>query len=194
MPSKKSSGKQKRFIKPKIRTLIIALVSVIGLGVFQKELLPMINMLTDYIAGVLFREPLLPGSVVTVYDGDTFTMSGENGEIVRVRLYGIDAPEISQAFGVDSRNYLASLIEGKTVALEVADLDRYGRTVGIISVDNESVNERMLATGNAWYYESYCKKYFCRKWKNIAASARTNRSGLWKDKSPVAPWEYRRKS
>jgi endonuclease YncB( thermonuclease family) len=192
MPPKIPRNKQKRFIKPTIKALIAALLTVIGLGAFHKELLPVINVLADYIAGVLLREPLTPGSVIAVYDGDTFTMSGGNGETIRVRLYGIDAPEIAQTYGEDSRNYLASMIEGKTVALEVADLDRYGRTVGLIYADNESVNEKMLATGNAWYYESYCKKYFCRKWKNIAAAARADKAGLWKYETPIAPWEFRR--
>jgi endonuclease YncB( thermonuclease family) len=184
--------KLKSTAKTKIKGLIIAIISIIGLGAFHKELAPLAKIVSDYIVDILLRAPSVPGSVASVHDGDTVTLAGEK-EDVRIRLYGIDAPELSQAHGKAARDYLASIIENKAVSVEVIDIDRYGRSVGVITADNESVNLKMLETGNAWFYESYCKKYFCGKWKKAAATAKEKKVGLWKDKNPTPPWEFRRK-
>ncbi|MDR2400725.1 MAG: thermonuclease family protein [Deferribacteraceae bacterium] len=184
-------GGSKKLLKSNIKAVIIALISIFGLGVFHKELLPAVNLLSDYLASVILRGPTVPGSVIKVHDGDTFTMTGEK-EDIRIRLYGIDAPELSQEYGETARDYLASLIEGKTVALEITEIDRYGRNVGLITADNESVNLEMLKSGNAWFYGSYCKKYFCRKWEAAAESAKREKKGFWKEGEPDPPWKYRR--
>jgi endonuclease YncB( thermonuclease family) len=186
------AAKRRSAAKAKIKGLIIAIISIIGLGAFHKELAPLAKTVSDYIVDILLRTPSVPGSVTAVHDGDTLTFAGEK-EDVRVRLYGIDAPELSQAHGEAARDYLISIIENKSVSVEVIDIDRYGRSVGVITADNESINLKMLETGNAWFYESYCKKYFCGKWKKAATAAKEKKVGLWKDKNPVPPWDFRRK-
>ena len=51
--------------------------------------------------------------VVKVSDGDTITVLTQNKESIKVRLYGIDAPETKQDFGKASKQYLSSLIAGR---------------------------------------------------------------------------------
>src|SRR5210317_295356 len=70
--------------------------------------------------------------VVSVTDGDTIKVfNAEQGQ-VKIRLYGIDTPEKGQPYGKAAGKYLASLIAGATVEVEIVTTDRYGRTVGII--------------------------------------------------------------
>lgn len=68
----------------------------------------------------------LTGRVVGVHDGDTITMLDASHTQHKIRLAGIDAPELGQAYGKASRNHLAERIAGQTVTVEWHKLDRYG--------------------------------------------------------------------
>lgn len=134
------------------------------------------------------------GKVVRVLDGDTYeVLHGQ--ERVRVRLYGVDAPEKAQAFGQVAKNY-GGRIFGRQV--EVADMatDRYGRTVGIITVAGErkAFNQELIEAGMAWVYGAYCKEAWCPAWSRIEGEARAARKGLWADARPQPPWLFRRRS
>ena len=73
----------------------------------------------------------LTGQVVKIADGDTVTILVV-GDQVRIRLFGIDAPERGQDYSRKSREALADLVFEKEVRVVVHDKDRYGRTVGDI--------------------------------------------------------------
>ena len=130
------------------------------------------------------------GKVISVYDGDTITVSTMDNQKVKIRLYGIDAPELKkQPYGAASRNYLQRLILNKTV--EVTDLgkDLYGRTVGKIFYKNEYINLKLVSNGYAWHYKS-----FARNDIDLAEAqevAKSHEKGLWKNDLSVAPWEWR---
>jgi len=130
------------------------------------------------------------GQVVHVADGDTITVS-RNAQRVKVRLYGIDTPEKSQYYGQNAKQFTSSQIMGKTVEVEEIDIDRYGRTVGLVSVGDLILNRHLIEYGYAWVYDRYCKRPFCSEWKSLEAEARENRRGLWKNPNVMAPWEYR---
>lgn len=134
----------------------------------------------------------LTGKVVRVADGDTVTVLVDGNQQKRVRLYGIDAPEKRQAFGQKSREALARIVAGKTVSVDVIDVDRYGRSVGVITTDGINANREMINSGLAWVYTRYCKKTFCREWESLEQSARRAKRGLWRDGNPVPPWEWRK--
>lgn len=122
-----------------------------------------------------------------VMDGDTFR-SGST----RVRLWGIDAPEKGQAHADESRARLKELCEGKAVRLEIKDTDQYGRKVAIVWLGKKNINLQMVEEGLAWHYA-----YFAPDAKNLAAAekaARKARRGLWQDKNPVNPYEFRKQS
>ena len=72
------------------------------------------------------------GRVVGISDGDTIRVLRGNDPI-RVRLYGIDAPERKQAFGTGARQYAGDLAYSKVVRVEVRDRDRNGRTVADVT-------------------------------------------------------------
>jgi endonuclease YncB( thermonuclease family) len=142
----------------------------------------------DYTKGDTIR-----GKVVKVADGDTITVLVAGNKQVRVRLYGIDAPENKQAFGRKSGDYLKELVATKEVTVKVRDIDRYQRVVGEVSIFGSfrSVNLLMVEAGLAWHYVRYARND--HELAQAEQRARFRRVGLWADKDPVPPWEFRRK-
>lgn len=139
--------------------------------------------------------PSLAGEfiVTRVYDGDTITVSGEGKEL-KIRLYGIDTPEITQWYGQNAKQFTSSQVFGKTVSVDPIDIDRYGRTVALVSVGDLVINRLLVEYGYAWVYDRYCKKSFCAEWKQLEEEARTAKRGLWKNPNVIPPWEYRQSS
>jgi endonuclease YncB( thermonuclease family) len=132
------------------------------------------------------------GVVVGVSDGDTITVLHE-GKGEKIRLYGIDTPEKGQAFGKKAKQFTSRMVYGKNVEVEAKDTDRYGRTVSLISVDGQSLNEALIKNGFAWVYRKYCKEVFCEDWLNFEIIARYGKIGIWSESNPTPPWEYRKK-
>ena len=131
----------------------------------------------------------LVGKVVAVTDGDTITVLVEQRQ-VKVRLNGIDAPERRQPFGVKSREALAALVHEKDVRVETSGEDRYGRTLGTVFVGECNVNREMVRNGLAWHYKRYSKD---EELAELEVKAREAKIGLWADKDPVPPWEWRKR-
>ena len=133
--------------------------------------------------------------VLKVSDGDTINIQKvENGQFVgeelRIRMYGMDAPEKSQDYGPESRQALEKLVAGKTLSIEVKNKDRYGRTVAIIYVDGKNINEEMVKTGNAWWYQEYAKND--TQFEEYQKNAKQKKLGLFSRKGYIEPWVYRR--
>jgi endonuclease YncB( thermonuclease family) len=141
-----------------------------------------------------FADTLI-GKVIKVADGDTITILDHTNTQHRIRLQGIDAPEKSQPFGNASRKHLASLVAGKSVTVEWGKRDRYGRIVGFVIVDGQDVNLEQLKAGMAWFYHYYQNELTPEDRKRYAQAedkARADRLGLWQDRNPIPPWEWRR--
>ena len=133
------------------------------------------------------------GEVVGVADGDTITVLTTDFERIKVRLYGIDCPEKGQPYGVEAKDYLNSMVYGKTVDVRVLDVDRYSRYVGLVSLEGADVNDLMVAGGYAWLYTQYCNdQTACAKFKASEDDARRRKKGLWGDSGAIPPWEWRR--
>lgn len=128
------------------------------------------------------------GKVIRVSDGDTILIQSGSQKI-RVRMYGIDAPELKQKYGEESKKYLEKRIMDKNVDIKVINQDQYGRKVGKVFYKNKDINLEMLETGNAWFYEYHAKheKDYRKAFKN----AKEQRLGLWKDKNPQNPRNFR---
>ncbi len=134
----------------------------------------------------------LSGRVVGVADGDTITVL-VNKKGTKVRLYGVDAPEKKQAFGQRAKQFTSNLVFDRDVRVSVVSMDRYQRTVGIVTrKDGVNLNEELLSNGWAWWYEHYAKRE--QRYAALEKKARDSAMGLWSEKDPVPPWEFRRKS
>jgi hypothetical protein len=75
--------------------------------------------------------------------------------VVKVRLWGIDAPEFDQPYGVKARDTAVRYIARKTVGVQVEDVDRYGRAVAEISVRGGNLGQMLVQDGLAWHYNEY---------------------------------------
>ncbi|MFM1907992.1 MAG: hypothetical protein RLZZ591_1669 [Pseudomonadota bacterium] len=148
------------------------------------------------LCGQVIYAATLTGRVVGVSDGDKVTVLDDQKVQHKIRLAGIDAPEKKQAFGWVSKDHLAKQVFSKFVTEDYAKSVKYGRLVGKILLDGQDVNIRQLQTGLAWHY----KKYEAEQppgdrltYARAEQMAMDRRIGLWCDKSPVAPWDFRHK-
>lgn len=145
----------------------------------------------------LCQAELISGRVVHVADGDTVTVLDAAKVQHKVRLAGIDAPEKSQAFGQKSRESLEELVAGKTVIVETHKKDRYGRSVGKVMVSNQDMNIEQLRRGFAWFYRQYEGELTPddrQSYDRAESEAKDYKKGLWSERNPLPPWEYRRKA
>ncbi|MGA0241816.1 MAG: thermonuclease family protein [Candidatus Marinamargulisbacteria bacterium] len=130
-------------------------------------------------------------TVIRVVDGDTIHVKTPEGDRKKVRLWGIDAPELTQKDGAVAGRFLASLIGGESVILHVVDTDEYGRLVAkVTDAQGRFVNEEMIKMGLAWVYWYYVKDTQ-PKWGALAANAKTKKWGIWRRGIPVEPWRHR---
>jgi endonuclease YncB( thermonuclease family) len=132
---------------------------------------------------------VITGKVVGVHDGDSITVLAPTNQQIKVRLNGIDAPELSQAFGKRAKQALSGKVFGQIVTLKVKNTDRYGRTVADVWLGERWINLEMVAEGWAWHSRKYSKS---KELATAEQGARRSKAGLWVDKDPVPPWEYRR--
>lgn len=140
------------------------------------------------------RAEILEGRVVRISDGDTLILLDVSYHQQKIRLAGIDAPEKGQPFGNASKKALADLVFGRKVVAKCTKRDRYERNVCKILVDGLDANLEQIRKGFAWHYKKYEEEQsladrtsYSEKQK-IAQGARI---GLWSDKNPQAPWDFR---
>jgi endonuclease YncB( thermonuclease family) len=129
--------------------------------------------------------------VAGISDGDTITVLMAGNRQVKVRLWGIDAPETGQPFGSRAKQAASSLAFGKSVIVRERDTDRYGRTVAeVILPDGRVMNRELLRQGMAWHFVRYAPHD--RELARLEAEARKARVGLWSEPNPVPPWSWRK--
>jgi|GEM_PF-1111187 len=136
----------------------------------------------------LKKGDVVSGKVISVYDGDTLTAIVKN-EKVKVRLYGIDAPEKKQRYGEEATKFARKICLDKKATIEIKSIDKYARKVGIVTCDGseESLNFLMVKNGWAWAYTGYSKRY-----KADEIQARLRKKGLWRDANPQNPSDFRK--
>lgn len=144
--------------------------------------------LSIILMAFLLNAESFDAKVIRVADGDTITVQDFKNKQIRIRLEGIDCPEIGQPFGNTARQYTASYCMGKTVKIEKVGQDQYGRTLAIVWAGDVNVNKALLKAGLAWHYRGNKDQSLSR----LERGAKNARKGLWSDKNPTAPWEWRR--
>lgn len=132
---------------------------------------------------------MLSGKIIHISDGDTVHLLTPDKKTHKIRLNDIDAPESKQAFGNKSKENLKKYIYQKNVVVEYKNKDRYGRILGTIYLNNKDINLQQVKDGYAWVYRQYSKKSEYYKAEEVA---RKMRIGLWFDKNPIEPWEFRK--
>ena len=142
------------------------------------------------VVSTALSNDLITARVVGVADGDSITVLAPGNRQVKICLHGIDCPERRQAFGNRAKQFTSSQCYGKTITYRRVDIDRYGRTVATVYLDDgRELNLEILKAGFAWHYKRYSKR---QDYANAENHARAERLGLWADKNPTAPWQWRR--
>jgi micrococcal nuclease len=146
------------------------------------------------------------GTVTHVRDGDTLVLRSGTGTKLEIRLANIDSPETRKVIGKDAgrtviegqpfadsaRRALASKVLFRRVRVEVDDMDRYGRSVGVVYCEGRNVNMEMVEGGWAWAYVNRFARPQIGDYVDAERQARSTRAGLWRQKNPEPPWEFRR--
>ncbi len=133
--------------------------------------------------------------VIAVLDGDTVLIlrkaAGQRaGGLMKIRLAEIDAPERDQAYGKASRSSLQEMVWHRQVLVRPLAVDKYGRTVAQLEVNGMKVNEEMVRLGLAWEYSNY---HSDRRYIAMEQQARQAKRGLWAQRDPVPPWDWRKR-
>jgi micrococcal nuclease len=132
---------------------------------------------------------LLTGKIVGVSDGDTVILLTAENIQYKIRLQGVDCPEIHQAFGQKAKQFASDLVFQKNVSVNVFGTDRYGRTLGeVVLPGGVSLNKELVKNGFAWHYKKYSNDL---ELAQLEIEARNAKIGLWTDPSPAPPWEFR---
>lgn len=129
--------------------------------------------------------------VSRVFDGDTLWVKPlEGGRYRKLRIDGIDAPEICQAGGTASRDALARRVLNQVVAVSVRHHDDYGRGLARLTHQGDDIAAWMVVQGQAW---SYRWRRSLGPFQNEEASARQERKGVFADTSAELPREFRQR-
>lgn len=128
-------------------------------------------------------------TVIGISDGDTLTVLNEDKQQVKIRLAEIDAPENGQPFGTKSKQSLSDLCFGKQAKVTPRAKDQSGRTVARVSCDGVDANSEQVSRGMAWVYRKYAKDHNLFIFEH---EAKRQKRGLWADKSPTPPWQWRK--
>jgi len=126
--------------------------------------------------------------VLRVVDGDTLIVRAAGREDVKIRLYGLGAPEGRPLGGVPATAALNPL-KGRTVTVREMGADHFNRKVALVEYDGRTVNVDLAAQGRAWYSGQYCRSpSICGRIKAAESEARAARKGIWASDDPSPPW------
>lgn len=151
---------------------------------------------------LLFLSPAtahaFPAEVLSVHDGDSITarrVGPVRQKPDKVRIYGIDCPELGQPYGEEARELTARILDGKTVEIVPAQKGKsYRREVGgiVLLGDMLVIQDALVSAGLAWVDDRFCRLPVCDLWRLHQREAKAARRGLWADEAPVPPWTWRK--
>ena len=182
------------------KTLIFLTIAFVGVVTNRNQINGAIEKIIDNLLpkeNYAEQWQIKPGSI---YDGDTLRVVRGNEEL-KIRFCGIDAPEIKQPLGIESRDYLRSLIAQSNGTIHVLPIetDRYGRTVAELWIPIEPdyegqihLNTAMVEAGMAHHYQRYSGN--CVSAENLGWAeeiAKDGKLGVWNG-SHQKPWDWRK--
>jgi micrococcal nuclease len=124
-----------------------------------------------------------------VHDGDTVTCIDEANRPRKIRLVGIDSPELNQPFGREASNALQQKLIGRRVRVEGDARDQHGRLLGTLWVEERNINRELVADGWAWVFGGFSPD---PDLLDAETAARKARRGLWSDPQAKSPSDWRR--
>jgi len=146
------------------------------------------------------------GTVTKVSDGDTIHLTTPEQTKIKVRLYGIDAPETQkvnkrtghiskpgQPYGDESWKALADKIKRRQVRLDIIDIDKYRRMVCMVWLDDRNINLEMVREGYAEAFIEYLKPPYREQFLAAEHEAKSSRRGIWSLPDYERPRDFRKR-
>lgn len=161
-----------------------------SLGITLDKLL--LIAITALAIAIFFMPPAYAGGVIKFYDGDNLVIV-QGGIKTKVRLACVDAPELKQATGQQSRNALKALMKDSEIQLNIISKDRYGRLIAEVIADGINVNQTLVQLGQAHFDNQHRKG--CDGYATLEKQAQAQHLGIWKDgiKNVVLPSQFRQR-
>lgn len=134
---------------------------------------------------------MLDGRVYRVVDGDTLMALDSANRQREIRLLGIDAPEIAQAFGQSARTALSALAANQALNADCRKLGQ--RDVCRVRIGGKDIALELLRAGTAWWNPQHAPLQTEQEradYQQAEFNAKIRRVGLWNSKNPVPPWQW----
>ena len=134
----------------------------------------------------------LYGKVIEVNSGDVITIFNLNRP-VRVKLLGVDAPEMSQEFGDVAKKHLSDLVFNQAVLVNYSGIGPDKSLTGKVLLNDADIGAQMIRDGAAWLDANNSDRLSesdREVYQQSELAARSERRGLWQAENPVAPWEF----
>ena len=167
-----------RGLPPRLRGWYVLIATAVSLIVAAVPMCP----LHDPQGRPLWR-------VDSIHDGDTVTCIDEANRPHKIRLVGIDCPELSQPFGREANAALRGKLGGVRVRVEGNARDQHGRLLGTLWVGDRNINRELVTDGWAWVFGGFAPD---PDLVDAETAARTAHRGLWADPRAQSPSEWRR--
>lgn len=149
---------------------------------------------------------IVTGTVIKVSDGDTIHVKTPEQTKLKIRLYGVDAPEMpkinrgtgrvnkpGQPYGEESWRALKSRIMGMHVRMDIIDTDRYKRMVSIVWINNRNINLEMIREGYAEAYVEYLKEPYRSQFMRAEMEAKSAKRGIWSLSDYERPRDFKKR-
>ncbi|MFK7767869.1 MAG: thermonuclease family protein [Mariniblastus sp.] len=188
-PTKQKSSWKRKFILAAICFTGILVVSFILSYILE-------NAITKSLPAPIQDdvEQVMIGRVNRFWGGDNFEF-GDANELHYLVIRGISSPKSGQKYYVESVKTLSKILRGKDIQIEVVARDDMMREISDVFIyqpdskaEQYNVGLEMIRLGQAWYNGMKFKGW--EDYAEAQKTARENRFGLWKQDTPVAPWDF----
>lgn len=143
-------------------------------------------------ASTVIAEEAYWARATRVSDGDTLWVQPVSGAAPKkLRLQGLDAPELCQTGGLASREALRTLVAQRVLKVRVKYTDIYGRGLAHIEADGQDIAAVMVRSGQAW---SHRWRRSLGPYAHQEAQARQAKAGLFAMPAPELPGDFRRRN
>ncbi len=132
------------------------------------------------------------GKVVKIIDGDTIVVQ-KNNKNYTIDIYGIDAPELNQNYGKESKKALSEMLRNYEVGVHFKGKSEDRNKTGYVNIMNAmNVSFLMIEKCQAWISQDYCKQDDCSTFEAFHNSCKSSKKGIWsQDGVIVTPWDFR---
>ena len=152
----------------------------------------LIFLISLFVLGLPVSAFAWEATVSFVNDADTFIVKDAEGKKQKIRLYGVDAPELEQPLGDVAYEYLNSILLNQAVRIESLYYDPYKRIVARVWLNDAEISELLVKQGYAWVFKHFCVADMCSDWEQLQNEAKQEQLGVWQDAKSIPPWKWRK--